>query len=138
MTIGEQIRLLRKNKRLTQKELAVLAGTAENTIRQYELGLRKPRIEQLANIANSLGVTVNDLVGAHTDKYYCCEQKLTAVGYTIGFEEDNAYLWIDYPDGTLEITEKALFELNDDCDQYLLFKLNELKRRNLSDFHAKK
>lgn len=51
MTIGEKIRKLRKHTGLTQRMLGELSGTSETTIKQYELGRRQPRIEQLKKIA---------------------------------------------------------------------------------------
>lgn len=51
MTIGEKIRKLRNYTGLTQRTLGELSGTSETTIKQYELGKRQPRIEQLKKIA---------------------------------------------------------------------------------------
>lgn len=51
MTISEKIRKLRKYAGLTQRTLGELSGTSETTIKQYELGKRQPRIEQLKKIA---------------------------------------------------------------------------------------
>lgn len=138
MDIGLQIKTFRRAKNLTQKELAQKSGAAENTIRQYELGLRKPSFDQLVNIAAALGVTINDLVGTQKDHFYWLNLKLRAIGYSYDFEEDDAFLWLVYPDGTLEVTDQILIELNEECDEYLRFKLEELKRKNASDFKAKK
>lgn len=68
MTVGQRIRIARKNLGLTQKELAECAGTATGTIQQYELGKRKPRIEQLCAIASALGIPVTDLLLGHDPK----------------------------------------------------------------------
>lgn len=61
MTIGEQIRYIRKHLGLTQKELGDLSGTSETTIKQYELGKRQPRIEQLQKIATALGGSISEI-----------------------------------------------------------------------------
>lgn len=61
MTIGEQIRFARKHLGLTQKELGKLSNTSETTIKQYELGKRQPRIEQLQKIAYALGGSISDI-----------------------------------------------------------------------------
>ena len=55
MTIGEKIQQLRKEKELTQKELAEKLGLAEITIRQYETNKREPKIAMLSKIAKILG-----------------------------------------------------------------------------------
>ena len=51
MTIGVKIKKLRKYAGLTQRSLDELSGTSETTIKQYELGKRQPRIEQIKKIA---------------------------------------------------------------------------------------
>ena len=64
MDIGERIREMRKDKKMTQRELAALTGVAENTIRQYELHLRKPKVEQLKSIARVFDCSLDYLTGA--------------------------------------------------------------------------
>lgn len=61
MTIGEQIRYIRKYLGYTQKELGDLSKTSETTIKQYEAGKRQPRIEQLQKIATVFGGSVSDI-----------------------------------------------------------------------------
>lgn len=62
MTVGERIKRARKLKGLTQKQLGELSETSEITVRQYELGKRQPRLEQLRRIASALDVEWTDLV----------------------------------------------------------------------------
>lgn len=62
MTTGERIKAARKKAGMTQKQLGILSQTSEITIRQYELGKRQPRTEQLSRIAIALNVTVDYLV----------------------------------------------------------------------------
>lgn len=66
MTIGERIRQARKAKGFTQKHLGEMSGTSETTIKQYELGKRQPRIEQLKRVASALDVDVNWLMNGQT------------------------------------------------------------------------
>lgn len=63
MTVGENIRKLRKEKGLTQKQLGTLSGINEVQIRRYELGGKNsnPKIETLKKIASALDVSVSDL-----------------------------------------------------------------------------
>lgn len=65
MTIGERIKTARKHRGLTQKALGAVSGTSEITIRQYELGKRQPRVQQLQAIANALDVSADYLIGEH-------------------------------------------------------------------------
>ena len=62
MAIGERIRQARKRAGLTQKQLGEISGTSETTVKQYELGKRQPRIEQLQAIATALEVPVWELM----------------------------------------------------------------------------
>ena len=62
MNIGENIKQFRKNKKITQKELAEKIGVTDSAITKYEKGDREPNIETLNKIATALGVTINDLV----------------------------------------------------------------------------
>ena len=63
MNIGERIQSARKQKGLTQKELAQKLGLATGTIQQYELNKRQPRMELLKEIASVLDVEVGYLLG---------------------------------------------------------------------------
>lgn len=63
MTVGENIRRIRKEKGLTQKKLGELCGINESQIRRYELGLNNsnPKLETIQKIARALGVEYIDL-----------------------------------------------------------------------------
>ena len=60
MTLGEQIRQVRRNRGMTQKELGMRLGCPENSadvrIAQYETGHRMPKKERLEAIAKVLEV----------------------------------------------------------------------------------
>lgn len=62
MTIGESIKEIRKKKGYTQKQLGKESGIAEITIRQYEAGKYKPKLENIRKIASVLGVYMNELI----------------------------------------------------------------------------
>lgn len=64
MTIGENIKRIRIQRGLTQKELGFLVGISESAIRGYELGIRVPKLNRLEKIAFSLGVNVEALKSA--------------------------------------------------------------------------
>ncbi len=61
MNIGESIKYWRKQKNMTQKQLAELADISEISIRKYETNERKPKIDTIARIADSLGITIGDI-----------------------------------------------------------------------------
>lgn len=65
MSVGDRIKDARKRAGFTQASLAREIGVAEITIRQYELGKRQPRLEQLRAIADTLGTSTDYLVGKY-------------------------------------------------------------------------
>lgn len=67
MTIGERIKEKRKERDLTQRELARLSGVSNNMISYIERDLRTPSIQTLKRIAKilrcSLDYICNDKAG---------------------------------------------------------------------------
>ena len=61
--VGNKIRTLRKAKSLTQQELADAAGFNVQTIRSYEAGKYRPKMETLSKLASALDCTIFDLLG---------------------------------------------------------------------------
>jgi len=61
MSIGDNIQRIRKEKNLTQAELAKKTNLSEISIRKYESGDRNPKFEQIRCIAAALGVYISDL-----------------------------------------------------------------------------
>lgn len=62
MTIGENIRRIRKEKGLTQKELGNLCNLADSAIRRYELGGANPKLETVEKIAQALDVPIREIM----------------------------------------------------------------------------
>lgn len=62
-SIGENIKLIRISRGLTQKQLGDLCvpKMADSAIRRYERGDANPKIETIYRIAKALGVTIGDL-----------------------------------------------------------------------------
>lgn len=61
--IGGRIKKLRKEKGLTQKEMANLCEIPYSTYSNYENDNREPGIEQLEKISSVLNITLDDLIG---------------------------------------------------------------------------
>lgn len=141
-TTGELIRSVRKERGLTQKALGELLGVTQATVGQYETNPNPPKLETLQKIAEKLNVPVSYLIGsapASSDIWDAAlDQKLSHIGYSIGYYIEDGYVWINYPDGTLEVTEAELKALNESADRYLRFKLEELKDTNRDKFRPKK
>lgn len=138
--VGERIRALRAMQGLTQKELGERCGMADSAIRRYESDRGNPTQETLQRIASALGVSVSDLLGQEEKNHRIrpwgvfLQEKLASVGCSIGAYEDDAYIWINYPDGTLEVAEADLKELDTSTDSYLRFQLQELREKHKKDF----
>lgn len=62
MTVGEKIRSVRKEKGLSQKELAEKLGVSQSNYSQYEVCKRNAKIETLERIADALEVPVGRLI----------------------------------------------------------------------------
>lgn len=62
MTIGEKIRATRKEKGMTQKQLADICKMADSAIRKYESGQVKPKTEMIKRIASALDVPATHLM----------------------------------------------------------------------------
>ena len=75
MNTGELIRKYRMDKGMKQVELAEKTGIVVSTIRQYELGFRKPKIDRIKEIADALGVPFDCLLEFDTEK---CKEKTLA------------------------------------------------------------
>ena len=63
---GERLRNLRKQKNLTQKQLAALIGVKNSIISFYEVGDRFPSPEMLIKLSRVLGVSTDYLLGLGT------------------------------------------------------------------------
>ena len=123
MGVGLRLKEILRAKSLTIKQLAEVSGVSINTL--YSITKRdSERVDDvlIQRIAAALGVSVSDLLGQekqeaqHGPWSFSLEQKLAAVGCSIGFYEEDAALWINYPDGTLEVTEEELKALNDSAE----------------------
>jgi len=64
VTIGERIRALRKERGMTQKQVAEKCGMADSAIRKYESGSQTPKVETLQRIADALNVPLFSLLGS--------------------------------------------------------------------------
>lgn len=58
-----KLRLLRKERNLTQKQLSDLLGLSINSYSQYELGNTEPKYDNLIKLADFFCVSVDYLVG---------------------------------------------------------------------------
>lgn len=63
MIFSERLKTLRKEKKLTQKELAEQIGISQKSYSHWETGKNEPSFENLINLADLLEVSLDCLLG---------------------------------------------------------------------------
>lgn len=81
---GERLKQLRREKNLTQEQLAEVFGVARNSIFSYETGRRIPDIEVLKSYAEYFGVTSDYLLGLSDNR----TNETAAIGGKLGLWDD--------------------------------------------------
>jgi transcriptional regulator with XRE-family HTH domain len=155
MNIGERIKSLRKQKGLTQKELAKLSSISEISIRKYESGDRQPKQKAIYHLAKALDVNEGWLMGfdvpmnREEDAFLAKQSEeltsfiryLEAIKYLIRFEKDlrddkkpndgdneTFIVTISKDNITVEFTEDEFKEFQDVIKksiEFEIFKANE-------------
>jgi len=97
MTFGEKIILLRKQLKWSQDDLAKKIGTSGPIVGRYERNEIKPSIDVAAKLADTLGVTIDYLVGS-TEKTMFDKKLMRRIEDIEGLpedEKDKVYYFID-------------------------------------------
>ena len=84
-TLGERIADLRRERGITQENLAGIIGVSAQAISKWENNATMPDIMLLPIIADTLGVTIDELFGIRhkvQEKPINCEETPKAVYYT--------------------------------------------------------
>lgn len=81
---GERLKQLRREKNLTQEQLAEVFGVARNSIFSYETGRRIPDIEVLKSYAEYFGVTSDYLLGLSDNR----TPETAAIGGKLGLSDE--------------------------------------------------
>ena len=74
-TLGERIRLLRKQANLSQEQLALRADMAPSFVGEIERGTKKPSIESIEKLSNALEISVSELFNYNLDT---CETNISS------------------------------------------------------------
>lgn len=106
-SLGNRIKLLRRQRGFTQSKLSELSKISTMSIRRYETGERTPDIEQIQRLAYALGVSTHELQYGALDttgkkiQYYRGQQNLSLeelssktsipIENLKAYEEDAAY-----------------------------------------------
>lgn len=107
--IGENIRLLRHRRGMSQEQLALIAGINTSYIGQIERGEKNPTIKILERISSALGISLLDLLVSYDLKDritgFSCHhnQPLTILTpeeikqYLLEVLKDNTHIVVDNP-----------------------------------------
>ena len=94
MNVGEKIKDIRKQKGLTMRELASIAGTSQQQIDRLEKGQRRMTIEWLEKISNALGHNPHNLLAEEIENDLDRNISTTAKAKIIGsIEKDGMIRW---------------------------------------------
>lgn len=69
MSIGKNIYELRKEKKLTQGQLAEKLGISEQAVSKWENDICAPDVSLFPSIAKLFGVSIDRIYGFHLDSY---------------------------------------------------------------------
>lgn len=61
--IAKRLKEARKNKGLTQEEVAIATKISRNTLSRYENGTRRPSLENLEQLADNYNISIDWIFG---------------------------------------------------------------------------
>jgi transcriptional regulator with XRE-family HTH domain len=92
MTLSNNIKTLRKEKGMSQSELAHMLEVSQTTITHYEKGVRQPTIDTLMNLSHIFNVSVDELLGhraiGESDKKLDVKKIQAGHNQVINYEEE--------------------------------------------------
>lgn len=149
-SLSKNIQNARKQKGLSQEQLAKLLKIGRSTLANYEQGIREPNLETITKIADILDVRPSSLMDwdilEKEDNYAEFleikkdEQEkslkkrhindiivlLRKNGYNIQFLYDHNYVELSKEDYKVKILDEELIELQEDFEKYLCFTFEKL------------
>ena len=129
MTVGENIRRIRQERGLTQRQLGELVGASEAYIRAYESGRRNPKPSSLEKIADALSVNPEVLANSEFDGIKAMHRLFQVFrqydGQLFEYKDNNGNDIVGISFGTLSLMSSWL----DRYEEYLqeVEKCNEIK-----------
>ena len=105
----KRLKEIRKERKITAKQLAKVLNVSESTISLYENGKREPDLKTLLNIAEYFNVSVDYLIGKTEEK-----EKNTKEMGTISIRgRDGSVIESELSDAQLETFKKLLNYISD-------------------------
>lgn len=124
INIGDRLKTLRLNKGFTQSQLADAIGIPRTTYANYETNKREPKIEVLQKIANTLDVTIDDILTKNfiqkdkDERLYLLSLKIAELIPFYSFEEIESALELtkNYVDSGQYIISDEKLKKNEEID----------------------
>lgn len=109
--IGENIRIYRKRKNITQRELGDKIGKTWEMVSRYERGVSSPS-KQINSLADALDIDIKDLfrdpAEKDTEKHYFNRVPLfTYIPENADFKKERSFVYYTAPDWILDIDNKC-------------------------------
>lgn len=123
--MGERIRLLRKQKGITQIQLSEKAGIGVASLIRYEKGERTPNLEILRKLADALEVPIAYLISGSLAPVTIMEDNNGIVDVVPGVPEDVAQLVGLSSDNKAQLLE-AFDKLNEEGQNKAVERVEEL------------
>ena len=122
MSIGDNIRKIRKFRNLTQKELGDLVQLSDDRIRHYELGDRTPKENKILDLAYALNVSEFAIKEPDLDSYI-------GIIHALFYLEDKFGLTLEDINGELKLSFKnAPYNTSQAINEYLYLWQDAIKR----------
>lgn len=127
MTVGENIRRIRKERGLTLKQLGEMVGVSESYIRAYESGRRNPKLKSLEKLAKALAVNVEVLTNSDFDGIKAMHRLFQVFrqydGHLFEYQDKDGNDMVAISFGTLTLMHSW-------CDRYMEY-MEEVEKCNL-------
>jgi transcriptional regulator with XRE-family HTH domain len=129
MTVGENIRRIRQERNLTQKQLGEMVGASEAYIRAYESGRRNPKPSSLEKIADALSVNSEVLANSDFDGIKAIHRLFQIFrqydGHLFEYQDKDGNDMVGISFGTLTLMRSWLDRFNEYMEE--VKKCNEIK-----------
>lgn len=134
MNIGDIIKKLRKDKGLTQKQLAEMLNVSTVTIQNYENNRRKPSIEMLQKISSTLNVFIfnfdEEKKSIEDSREYFIEQYLKTLNCEFLYDDEDFYIIFRCSEGDFEVSNDDIITLNNNIKSFIQFQISEIVKKS--------
>lgn len=130
--VGMKIKEFRKNKKLTQQDLADLVGVKNSAISNYEQGTRIPKRDFLFRVANALGVSIDEFFPMQNEEKSSTLSEINKISSQL--EESRQKIVLDTASSQLEEQEEQKSKIVSIKNEQEKFDLADLVDDNKVDW----